>query len=120
MADSRWRSFPLRGPLPFSGANAAFGYLPLQHALQIDVRKLKLVRGKAGFADKMGEYADLSGKWLNFRTTVSDKFGFYRREIVVGSGYSSEQNYEYMFANIAPFEIQKKVNNSIGIVLSWA
>ena len=32
-ADSRWRSFPLRGPLPFSGANAALGYLPLQLAL---------------------------------------------------------------------------------------
>ena len=30
VADSRWRSFPLRGPLPFSGANAACGYLPLQ------------------------------------------------------------------------------------------
>ena len=52
-ADSRRRSFPLCGPLPFSGANAAFGYLPLQFALQTDVRKLKLVRGKGGFTDKV-------------------------------------------------------------------
>ena len=29
--------------IPFSGANAAFGYLPLQFAVQIDVRILKLV-----------------------------------------------------------------------------
>ena len=50
-ANSRRRSSPLRGPLPFSGANAAFGYLPLQLALQPDMRKLKLVRGKGGFAD---------------------------------------------------------------------
>ena len=39
------------GPF-FSGANAAFGYLPLRLALQFDVRKLKLVRGKGGFPDK--------------------------------------------------------------------
>ena len=57
-AGSHRRSFPLRGPLPFSGANAAFGYLPLQLALQTDVRKLKLVRGKGGFADKVGEIED--------------------------------------------------------------
>ena len=30
VADSRRRSFPLRGPLPFSGANAACGCLPPQ------------------------------------------------------------------------------------------
>ena len=60
-ADSRRRSFPLRGPLPFSGANAAVSYLPLQHALQTDVRKLKLVRGKACFAGKVRETEDLSG-----------------------------------------------------------
>ena len=62
VADSRWRSFPLRGPLPFSGANAAFGYLPLQLALQTDVKILKLVRGEGGFADKVGKTEDLSGK----------------------------------------------------------
>ena len=39
---------------PFSGANAAFGYLPLQLALRPEVRKLKLVRGKACFADAYG------------------------------------------------------------------
>ncbi len=61
-ANSRRRSFPLRGPLPFSGANAAFGYLPLQFAVQIDVRILKLVRGKAGVKDEMGKNADSSGK----------------------------------------------------------
>ena len=66
-ADSRRRSFPLRGPLPFSGANAAFGYLPLQLALQTDVRILKLVRGKACFADKVGKTEDLSGEWLVLR-----------------------------------------------------
>ena len=41
VADSRWRSFPLRGSLPFSGANAALGYLPLQLALRFEGRKLK-------------------------------------------------------------------------------
>ena len=50
-ANSCRRSFPLRGPLPFSGANAAVSYLPLQLALQPDVRKLKIVRGKAEFPD---------------------------------------------------------------------
>ena len=50
--------------------------------------------------DKVGETEDLSGKRLNSQTTVSDKFGFYCSEIVVGSGYSNEQNYEYMSANI--------------------
>ena len=48
-ADSRRRSFPLRGPLPFSGANAAFGYLPLQLALRPEVRKLMTRPGKADF-----------------------------------------------------------------------
>ncbi len=52
-ANSRRRSSPLCGSPPFSGANAAFGYLPLQLALQTDVRKLKLVRGKGGFTDKV-------------------------------------------------------------------
>ena len=61
-ADSCRRSFPLRGPLPFSGANAACSYLPLQLALRPDMRKLKLVRGKACFADKVGEIEDSSGK----------------------------------------------------------
>ena len=28
-----------------------------------------------------------------------EKFGFYISEIVAGSGYGSEQNYEFMFAN---------------------
>ena len=41
-ADSRWRSFPLRGPLPFSGANAALGYLPLQLALRPEIRLLMI------------------------------------------------------------------------------
>ena len=50
VADSRWRSFPLRGPLPFSGANAAFGYLPLQLALRPDVRMLKIRPGKRLFS----------------------------------------------------------------------
>ena len=71
-ADSRRRSFPLRGPLPFSGANAAFGYLPLQFAVQIDVRKLKLVRGKADFPDEMSENAVLSGKKADFTDKVSE------------------------------------------------
>ena len=48
-ADSCRRSFPLRGPLPFSGANAAFGYLPLQLALRPEVRMLKIRPGKADF-----------------------------------------------------------------------
>ena len=42
VADSRWRSFPLRGPLPFSGANAALGYLPLQLALRPEIRILMI------------------------------------------------------------------------------
>ena len=47
--------------IPFSGANAAFGYLPLQLALQPEVKILKFVRKKADFPDEIGEYADLSG-----------------------------------------------------------
>ena len=71
-ADSRWRSFPLRGPLPFSGANAAPGYLPLQLTLRYEGRKLKIcpekglfygqrkekthfVRRMAVFPDEIGE-----------------------------------------------------------------
>ena len=42
VADSRWRSFPLRGPLPFSGANAAVGYLPLQLTLRSEIKILMI------------------------------------------------------------------------------
>ena len=52
-ADSRWRSFPLRGPLPFSGANAALGYLPLQLALRVEGRKLKICPGKGRFLQQV-------------------------------------------------------------------
>ena len=30
---------------------------------------------------------------------ILDNFGFYSSEIVADSGYGSEQNYEFMFAN---------------------
>ena len=45
-ANSRRRSSPLRGPLPFSGANAAFGYLPLQLALRYEVRNTEVSSGE--------------------------------------------------------------------------
>ena len=50
MTDGVGRAFPLRGPLPFSGANAALGYLPLQLALRAEGRKLKICPGKGRFA----------------------------------------------------------------------
>ena len=52
-ADSRWRSFPLRGPLPFSGANAALGYLPLQLALRPEIRILMIRKGKGPFLQQV-------------------------------------------------------------------
>ena len=53
VADSRWRSFPLRGPLPFSGANAALGYLPLQLALRPEIRILMIRKGKGPFLQQV-------------------------------------------------------------------
>ena len=53
VADSRWRSFPLRGPLPFSGANAALGYLPLQLALRAEIRILMIRPGKGPFLQQV-------------------------------------------------------------------
>ena len=41
-ADSRRRSSPLRGSLPFSGANAAVGYLLLQLTLRLGIRILMI------------------------------------------------------------------------------
>lgn len=41
-ADSRRRSSPLRGYLPFSGANAAIGYLPLQLTLRSEIKILMI------------------------------------------------------------------------------
>ena len=66
---SRRRSFPLRGPLPFSGANAAFGYLPLQLALRYEVRKGEDSSGeRAVFWTTDGEKYNSPGEWLFFRT----------------------------------------------------
>ena len=45
-AGSHRRSFPLRGPLPFSGANAAFGYLLQQFALRYEVRNTEVSSGE--------------------------------------------------------------------------
>ena len=50
---SRWRSFPLCGPLPFSGANAALGYLPLQLALRPEIRILMIRKGKGPFLQQV-------------------------------------------------------------------
>ena len=63
VADSRWRSFPLRGSLPFSGANAALGYLPLQLALRFEGRKLKDPSGERPILRTMkGEHAFRPGE----------------------------------------------------------
>ena len=50
-ADSCRRSSPLCGSLPFSGANAAVNYLPLQLALRPEV-KSRFVREKLDFTDE--------------------------------------------------------------------
>ena len=47
-ADSRRRSSPLRGSPPFSGANAAGGYLPLHHS-GIMIFQPTLVAGESTF-----------------------------------------------------------------------
>ena len=39
------------------------------------------------------------GTLIPFLESFYDKFGFYSSEIVADSGYGSEQNYEFMFAN---------------------
>ena len=39
------------------------------------------------------------GTLVPFLESFHDKFGFYSSEIVADSGYGSEQNYEFMFAN---------------------
>ena len=39
------------------------------------------------------------GTLIPFLESFYDKFGFYGSEIVADSGYGSEQNYEFMFAN---------------------
>ena len=39
------------------------------------------------------------GTLIPFLESFHDKFGFYSSEIVADSGYGSEQNYEFMFAN---------------------
>ena len=39
------------------------------------------------------------GTLIPFLQSFHDKFGFYSSEIVADSGYGSEQNYEFMFAN---------------------
>lgn len=39
------------------------------------------------------------GTMIPFLKSFFDRFGFYSSEIVADSGYGSEQNYEYMFAN---------------------
>ena len=67
-ADSRRRSFPLRGPLPFSGANAAFGYLSLQLALRAARRKGEDSSGKGRF------FHTAFGLCLNDRGGLSEKF----------------------------------------------
>ena len=51
-ADSCRRSFPLRGSPPFSGANAACSYLPLQLALRAEGRKGDDSSGKGRFSGR--------------------------------------------------------------------
>ena len=69
VADSRWRSFPLRGPLPFSGANAACGYLPLQLALRPFVIGILLVLFGTGMDGQvragLGLYQPIGFEGLN-------------------------------------------------------
>ena len=48
-ADSRRRSSPLRGSPPFSGANAAVSYPPLQLTLRPEMKMLKIRPGNDWF-----------------------------------------------------------------------
>ena len=52
------------------------------------------------------------GTLIPFLESFNEKYGFYSSEIVADSGYGSEQNYEFLFANGMTRQVEQNLQSS--------